>query len=125
MAEDQTPRKFSIFLPVSLERREQLVRRHFLNKIRRLIGRIPFTQDLVAAYYCAIDSNTPRKVKLILFAALAYFVVPTDLVPDFLIHFGFTDDAAVLTAAIATIGGAIKDEHRDQAKAFFDLLEDG
>ena len=52
-----------------------------------------------------------------LIAALAYFVVPTDLIPDFIASIGFTDDAAVLLAAIQTVTPHIKDGHRTQARA--------
>ena len=117
---EQQDTQSSNFLPVATSAREDFVRGRFWRKFRGVIGRIPFSEDVLAAYYCAIDKMTPRKVKLILFAALAYFIVPTDLVPDFLIHVGFVDDAAVLAAAFAAIGGAIKERHREQAHAFFD-----
>jgi uncharacterized membrane protein YkvA (DUF1232 family) len=55
-------------------------------------------------------------VKAVLMAALAYFVLPMDLVPDFLAWFGFTDDAAVLYAAIKTVSGSIKPDHRARAR---------
>ena len=45
------------------------------------------------------DPATDRKVKLTLVAALAYFVMPFDIIPDILPIMGFTDDAAVITAA--------------------------
>ncbi len=80
-------------------------------------NRIPFMEDVVASYYCAMDPETPARVRGILFAALAYFVLPLDTIPDFLMGFGFTDDIAVLGAAIAAIRGHLKDTHRIAAKA--------
>jgi uncharacterized membrane protein YkvA (DUF1232 family) len=50
-------------------------------------------------------------------AALAYFVLPTDTLPDFLGVVGFTDDAAVFTALLALIGKHLKPEHRAAAEA--------
>jgi uncharacterized membrane protein YkvA (DUF1232 family) len=50
-------------------------------------------------------------------AALAYFVLPTDTLPDFLGVVGFTDDAAVFTALLALIGKHLKPEHREAAVA--------
>ena len=48
--------------------------------------------------------------------ALAYFVLPTDMVPDFITGFGFTDDATVLAFAIGAVAQAIKERHRAQAR---------
>ncbi len=94
----------------------RIVAEGFWGKVRRTLGKAPFVDDAVAAYYCALDPATPSKVKAVLLAALAYFVVPTDLVPDFIAGFGFADDLAVLTAAVTAVSGSIKDEHRDKAK---------
>jgi uncharacterized membrane protein YkvA (DUF1232 family) len=102
---------------VRLGRDEAEVKAGFWRKLRRHAGKVPFLEEAVAAYYCAMDRRTPLKVKAVLMAALAYFVLPGDLIPDFLPVLGFTDDAAVLYAALRTIGGAIRDEHRDQARA--------
>lgn len=90
--------------------------RSFWDKLRRVAGRIPFAEDLVAAFYCATDPATPNRVKLVLIAAVAYFVLPTDAVADFLPLIGFADDAAVLAAAITQVAGAINDEHRQKAR---------
>ena len=81
-------------------------------------------EDVVASYYCAMDPETPTRVRAILIAALAYFILPLDSIPDFLMGFGFTDDIAVLGAALAAIKGNITDGHRLAAqKALAD--EDG
>lgn len=95
---------------------EARVRSGFWRKLRRVAGRIPFADDLVAAYYCATDARTPRRVRAILFAGLAYFVIPTDLIPDFIAAFGFTDDASVLMAVITAVSGHVKDRHREKAR---------
>ena len=62
----------------------------------RVAASIPFAEDLLAAYYCAFDRNTPLPVKTSLIGALAYFVLPIDAIPDVLPVLGFTDDAAML-----------------------------
>jgi uncharacterized membrane protein YkvA (DUF1232 family) len=86
----------------------------------RLLGRvarsIPFAQDALAAWCCARDPATPARVRFILIAAVAYFVLPIDTIPDIVPLLGFTDDAAVLTAAIASVAGEITPEHRDRAR---------
>ncbi|OCP18026.1 MULTISPECIES: YkvA family protein [unclassified Ensifer] len=93
------------------ERREKRVKRRFWPTFRRAARQIPFSRELVAAYYCAIDPKTPTRTRGILLAALAYFVLPIDFLPDFLAVVGFSDDVAVLTAAFAAISGQIKEAH--------------
>ena len=96
-------------------RRERDVRANFWRTTRRAARQIPFMDELVAAYFCALDNRTPLRVRGTLLAALGYFVLPVDLVPDFLIGFGFTDDVAVLTAAITAIRNHITPAHRAAA----------
>ncbi len=92
----------------------------FWRTFRRASRHIPFAEELVAAYYCALDPATPLRVRGTLLAALAYFVLPFDIVPDFLFGVGFTDDIAVLTAAIASVRSNIGPRHRDMARAAID-----
>jgi uncharacterized membrane protein YkvA (DUF1232 family) len=97
-------------------RDESDLKRKFWDKLKRVGGRIPFAEDLVAAFYCATDSATPSRVKLILMGAIAYFLLPTDAVADILPLLGFADDAAVLAAAITQVAGSITDAHRAKAR---------
>jgi uncharacterized membrane protein YkvA (DUF1232 family) len=97
-------------------RDEARVRRGFWPKLKRTAARLPFAEELVAAYYCAFDRRTPRRVQAVLLGALAYFVLPFDFVPDMLPLIGFTDDAAVLATAIKVVAAHITPEHRDAAR---------
>ncbi len=97
-------------------RNPRSLRRDFWRKLRGVAARIPFTEDLLAAYYCAFDRATPRHVQLTLIGALAYFVLPADAVPDMLPVVGFTDDAAVLATAIKLVSDHIRPVHRDAAR---------
>ncbi|WP_246215963.1 YkvA family protein [Microvirga makkahensis] len=97
-------------------RDEEGLKRRFWDKLRRVAGRIPFAEDLVAAFYCATDPKTPSRVKLILLGAIAYFVLPLDAVSDLLPLLGFADDAAVLAAAISQVASSITEEHRAMAR---------
>jgi uncharacterized membrane protein YkvA (DUF1232 family) len=97
-------------------RNEQRVRRGFWSKAKRFAARLPFAEDLVAAYYCAFDRQTPVQVKATLMAALAYFMLPFDIAPDLLPAIGFADDAAVLAAVIRTVATHITPEHREAAQ---------
>jgi uncharacterized membrane protein YkvA (DUF1232 family) len=98
------------------ERREERVRARFWRTARRAARQIPFLDEVLAAYFCALDPQTPSRVRGILLAALAYFVLPVDAVPDFLAGFGFTDDIAVLTAALGAVRSHITDAHRRAAR---------
>jgi uncharacterized membrane protein YkvA (DUF1232 family) len=100
-----------------LVRDEAAVAEGFWRKLRRSLARIPFAEDLLAAYFCAIDRATPTYVRATLMGAVAYFVLPFDLVPDFLATLGFADDAAVLFAALKAIGDNLQPEHRERARA--------
>ena len=89
----------------------------FLGRLKRVARRIPFAEDLLAAWICARDPATPRRVRLTLLAALGYFVLPLDAIPDIMPFLGFTDDAAVIAAAFAAVAGSITSEHREKARA--------
>ena len=93
------------------------VRRRFWIKLKRVAGRLPFAEELLAAYYCAFDRQTPRHVQAALLGAMAYFILPFDFVPDMLPVLGFTDDAAVLATAIRMVATHITAEHREAARA--------
>lgn len=97
------------------ERQERVVLKQFWPTLKKAIRYIPFSRDLVAAFYCATDRNTPLRVRGVLLAALGYFVLPLDAIPDVLPMIGFTDDIAVLTTALTLINGHMKDEHYQAA----------
>lgn len=92
------------------------LRRHFWRKLRQVAARIPFAEDLLAAYYCAFDRATPLQVKAMLIGAIAYFVLPVDAIPDVIPALGFTDDAAVLATAIKLVASHIRPAHREAAR---------
>jgi uncharacterized membrane protein YkvA (DUF1232 family) len=100
-------------LPVSYTPPDE---RRFWRKVRRVLTRVPFAEDLLAAYFCAIDRNTPIYVRGILLGAVAYFVLPADMIPDVLAPLGFTDDASVIAAALTAVGSNLQPRHRDQAR---------
>ena len=104
----------------TLKERERQVRRDFWAKLKRFAGRVPFVEDLVAAYYCALDPATPTRVRGMLLAALAYFILPLDIVPDLIVGLGFADDAALLTAVVGLVSAHITPIHRAAAARALD-----
>src|SRR5205085_7108424 len=99
-----------------MARDEATVRRRFWRKLKRFAAQLPFAEDLAAAYYCAFDRDTPLQVKAALVGALAYFVLPFDVIPDMMPLLGFADDAAVLATALRLVASHMKPAHRAAAQ---------
>ena len=117
MAQEMTPVEAD-----KMNRDRRRVERDFWQKLKATARKIPFIDDLGSVYYCALDPKTPLQSKAVLLAALAYFIVPLDVIADFFIPLGFADDAAVLYAAIRAVAPHIKPEHRVQAKQALDRM---
>ncbi|ASV87410.1 MULTISPECIES: YkvA family protein [Ochrobactrum] len=96
--------------------RSERVKKGFWKTARRAGRMVPFMDEVVAAYYCALDQNTPTRVRMTLMAALAYFVLPFDVIPDMLVGIGFTDDIAVLMAALTAVRTHITPAHKIAAR---------
>ncbi|MBD0414091.1 YkvA family protein [Oryzicola mucosus] len=95
---------------------EAKVKAGFWRTAKRAARHVPFMNDVVASYYCALDKKTPLRARGTMLAALAYFVLPFDIIPDMVLGLGFTDDIAVLSAAIGAITANIKPAHRIAAR---------
>jgi uncharacterized membrane protein YkvA (DUF1232 family) len=105
-----------VSLPATIARNEDTVREGFWRKMGKVAGKIPFAEEAGAAWFCTRDPETPLRVKATLLAALAYFVMPVDIIPDFLMGFGFTDDATVVMAAIGLVSSHLKPSHHAAAR---------
>ena len=75
-------------------------------------------------YYAARRPDTPLWAKTVVYSTLAYFILPTDAIPDFIPITGYTDDMAAIATAVATITNYIDDEVKNLAnkrlKCWFD-----
>jgi uncharacterized membrane protein YkvA (DUF1232 family) len=111
-----TPLDGEVLTPEEIRDRAIKVQKGFWPKVRKVVRRIPFSEDLVAAYYCAMDGQTPLRVRATLLGALAYFILPVDGIPDVIAGLGFTDDAAVLAIAVKMVASHMKPKHRDEAR---------
>jgi uncharacterized membrane protein YkvA (DUF1232 family) len=80
-----------------------------LRRYARRAGRIVVERAL-RLYYAAQDPRTPPWAKRAIYAGLAYFIVPFDLVPDFVPGIGFTDDAGTLLFTLFAVSAYV---HRD------------
>ena len=85
--------------------------------------------EVLQLFYVAQNPNVPMKIRAAMIAPLGYFISPVDLIPDLTPVVGYTDDAAVISMAIAFAHAYIDDEIRRKAKdklvAFFgkDILK--
>ncbi len=105
-------------VPYAVRVNASLVRRGFWPKIRRVAASVPFAEDAVALWFCALDRETPASTKALLLAALAFFVVPKPFRPRRLPIPGLmvADEAAVIAAALALARRSILPRHREAAR---------
>lgn len=123
MQELETPgQALTPYDPERFTRDREEVEDGFWRKVRRVATRVTFMEDAIAAYYCARDGATPLQAKAIIMGALAYFVIPVDVIPDFLTGLGFTDDATVFYIAWQSIAKHITQDHRGKARQALDRL---
>ncbi|MDR0926305.1 MAG: DUF1232 domain-containing protein [Ignavibacteria bacterium] len=77
---------------------------------------IKLVELAISMYYAMRDNDTPKWATTIIVGALGYFILPVDIIPDFVPIAGFTDDFMMLSVALAAVGLHIKNEHKDKAK---------
>ena len=109
-------------VPSVMKLNEQRVDEGFWPKIRRVAAKVPFAKEALSVWYCAKDDETPLAAKGMMLAALAYFVMPVDAIPDVIAGLGYTDDAAVFTALMAIVGRNLKPRHKLAAKQDIERL---
>jgi uncharacterized membrane protein YkvA (DUF1232 family) len=66
-------------------------------------------------YYSLQSDTVTLKEKALIIGALGYFILPVDLVPDFIIGLGYGDDAAALVAVVKMLEN-LNDDIKSQAK---------
>jgi uncharacterized membrane protein YkvA (DUF1232 family) len=109
-------------VPAVMKLNEERVDEGFWPKIRRVAAKVPFAKEALSVWYCAKDDDTPLAAKGMMLAALAYFVMPVDAIPDVIAGLGYTDDAAVFTALMAIVGRNLKPKHKLAAKRDIEKL---
>lgn len=90
----------------------------FLAKAGRVLARTgqEGLEKIFLTYHVMKDPATPLREKSLLAGSLAYFVLPFDKVPDWIVVLGYTDDLAMLTTALIAVAASVKPEHHDLAK---------
>jgi uncharacterized membrane protein YkvA (DUF1232 family) len=114
-------------VPYAVRVNASLVRRGFWPKIRRVAASVPFAEDAVSLWFCALDKETPASTKAILLGALAFFVVPKPFRPKKLPIPGLMvmDEAAVIAAAVALARRSILPRHREAATRVLNRMKVG
>ena len=90
-----------------------------LRKVLISAGRT-IAQPSLEALEILIDPSIPTKVRMTMFAALTYLIMPMDLVPDLVPIAGFSDDLVALTAVISLWSSHITPEIRNKARKKLD-----
>jgi uncharacterized membrane protein YkvA (DUF1232 family) len=90
--------------------------RSFWMIVKRYARRASFVPDAVALYYCMIDEVTPVSARTTIAFALAYFVIPTDAIADWIPASGLVDDGTVLAITLGVVQAYVTDEHRRKAQ---------
>ena len=73
-------------------------------KLEKFGNKISFAKDLMALYRYLLDNNVGWQRKAIVAAALIYFIVPIDTIPDLAPLFGYMDDLGVIMATLKFLG---------------------
>ncbi|MGH7895670.1 MAG: YkvA family protein [Candidatus Binatia bacterium] len=87
-----------------------------LGRFARVAGRIVVERAL-RLYYAAQDSGTPEWAKRVIYAGLAYFILPFDLIPDFVPAVGYTDDLGTLVLTLLAVSAYVSPEIKARARA--------
>ena len=87
--------------------KEKFVDENLWGKLEKSGKRISFAKDILALYRYMKDPLVKWYRKAIVVAALVYFIVPIDTIPDLIPLFGYLDDLGVITALLKYLGNEI------------------
>lgn len=85
----------------------EYVEENLWSKLEKSGKKISFARDIVALYNFMKDPLVRWHRKAIVIAALIYFIVPIDAIPDLTPFFGYLDDLGVITALLKYLGSEL------------------
>lgn len=90
----------------------------FVNKLKRVakVAGMKVVYPALLLQYLMKSDDVSLKTKLILSAALGYFILPFDFIPDFAPLLGFTDDLGILLLIVRQMAVHITPEIRKNAR---------
>ena len=91
---------------------------HFWEKLRQFAKQAGRTvvEKALTLYYAAQRPETPLWAKTVIYSSLAYFVLPTDAIPDFTPFVGYGDDLSAIASAMAAVAMSITPEVKASAR---------
>ncbi|MDZ7625254.1 MAG: YkvA family protein [Ignavibacteriaceae bacterium] len=87
--------------------KEKYVDENLWNKLEKSGKKVSFAKDILALYRYMKDPFVKWYRKAIVVAALVYFIVPIDTIPDMTPLFGYLDDLGVITALLKYLGSEL------------------
>jgi len=98
-----------------------------MKEVAKKVG-LKVTSYALILYYVLEKDDVPLKDKIIITGALGYFILPIDLIPDFIPIAGYTDDVAGMVFAIKKCMNYVDDEIKQRVSAklvsWFDIERD-
>lgn len=90
----------------------------FWDKLKRYskVAGMKVVYPALLLHYLMKSNEVPLKTKLILSAALGYFILPVDFIPDFAPLLGFTDDVGVLLLILRQMAVYVTSEIKKLAR---------
>ncbi len=85
-------------------REAEFIADRFEAKLRKAGKGLRFTNDLIALFSYMTDPEVHWAKKTVVVAALLYFIIPLDAIPDLAPVAGYLDDMGVVGAAIKYLG---------------------
>lgn len=98
----------SIRTEADYKREAEQIADQFEKKLKKANTGLRFTADLLALFRYMTDPDVHWAKKSAVVAALLYFILPLDAIPDFTPVAGFLDDIGVVAAAIRYLGSQLK-----------------
>lgn len=106
-------------LPQKIEQYGQHYDDHSLwNKIKSTAAKAgrKVIYNVLLLYYMLTDATIPLKHKRLIIGVLGYFILPIDLIPDFLPGTGFADDLLALLYVVKVLHDSITPEIKAKAE---------
>jgi len=90
-----------------VQKKTEYVDENLWGKLEKSGKRISFAKDILALYRYLKDPFVKWYRKAIVVAALIYFIVPIDTIPDLTPFFGYLDDLGVIVAVLKYLGSEL------------------
>ena len=78
-------------------------------KIGEKLSHVPVFASMLKSYLKKEYVKAPMGTMIAIVSALAYFVLPVDLIPDFIPGVGYIDEAAVVGACLALVDSDVRE----------------